>query len=500
MTRTIDILFVNPNGKKDAYGSLASTLSGIEPPLWCGLKAAYIREKGHSVYIIDAEAEDLSPQQTAARIIQSNPLLLEIVVMGINPSASSTPKMPAVREMISALSSQQPKMHILLSGLHPSALPERTLNEEDASFICVGEGLNTYLKLLETLKTKKDDFAINGLWYKENGRIISNERADVIANLDTLPFIAWDLLPMQLYRAHNWQCFHDLKSRQPYAVIYTSLGCPYNCTYCNIQTMYECRPSIRFRSPEKVVDEIELLNKTYGIKTFKILDELFVLNEERVIKICDLIIARKLKLNIWAYARIDTVKKSILNKLKQAGINWLCFGIEAGSKKVRDGVHKGRFGQDAITESIKMTHDAGINVIGNFMFGLPEDDIETMKETFNMAKDLRCEYVNFYTVMAYPGSKLYEESIAKGVRLPDTWLGYAQLGKETVPLPNAHLTSEEILAFRDNAFIEYYSDSRYQKMIRDKFGLKAVDHINQMLAYKIERNILQNTMKVQNTL
>ncbi len=491
MTESVDVLFVNPNAKKAVYGILASELAGIEPPLWCGLKAAYLRGEGLNVKIIDAEGKNLSPSDTSEQITSERPLYVDIVIMGLNPSASSTPKMVAVKELISEIRSRKPNMKIMLSGLHPSALPERTLIEEDVDFICAGEGLTTDLKLAQTLKNGNNNFNIDGLWYKKNEKIISNGQSEVIKALDSLPFIAWDLIDMGIYRAHNWQCFEDLSKRSPYAIIYTSLGCPFNCSYCNIHTMYECKPGIRFRSPKKVVDEIELLYRKYNVRTFKILDELFVLREDRVNEICDLIIQKELKVNIWAYARVDTVNKEILQKLKQAGINWLCYGIEAGSKKVRDNVHKAQFNQEQIINAMKMTHDAGVYIIGNFMFGLPEDDLESMQETLDLAKELKCEYVNFYKVMAYPGSQLYKDSITNNLRMPENWLGFSQLSKETIPLPSKYLTSEEILSFRDKAFVEYYNNPEYLKMIKEKFGFEIVEHIKRMLSHKIHRNILK---------
>jgi len=493
MSEKIDLVLVNPGSHKQVYGKLASTLKGIEPPLWCALIAAYVREQGYSVKIIDAEAENWSPEFTAEEIIEYNPLLTGVIAIGSNPSASSTPKMTAAGETLDELKKKAPDLTTIIGGLHPSALPERTLKEGKVDFVCQGEGFFTFSDLLGMLKPgeKTDTYNINGLWYMKNGEVISNPRAPLIENLDELSFAAWDLLPMDKYRAHNWHCFDNIEERKPYAMIYTSLGCPFNCTYCNIHALYDNKPGIRFRSPKKVVEEIGYLVKNYKIKNLKILDELFVLREDRVNEICDLIIEADFDLNIWAYARVDTIKKDILKKMKKAGINWLCYGIEAGSKKVRDDVHKGRFGQNAIYESIKMTRDAGIHVIGNFMFGLPEDDIKTMQDTLDMAKELNCEYVNFYTVMAYPGSQLYEESVKNKIRLPDNWLGFAQLGRQTTPLPNNYLTSEQILEFRDKAFEEYYREPKYLKMIEDKFGNEAVEHVNEMLKHKIHRDLLE---------
>jgi radical SAM superfamily enzyme YgiQ (UPF0313 family) len=154
---------------------------------------------------------------------------------------------------------------------------------------------------------------------------------------------------------------------------------------------------------------------------------------------------------------------------------------------VRDGVVKGRFDRDAIVRAIEMTHDAGIYIVANFIFGLPDDDAETMQETLDMAKELNCEYTNFYAAMAYPGSQLYEDMVGQGADLPENWLSYSQLGKDTLPLSNESLSSSEILRFRDRAFEEYHGSPRYLRMIEEKFGADTVEHIKAMLEHKLVR-------------
>jgi len=229
------------------------------------------------------------------------------------------------------------------------------------------------------------------------------------------------------------------------------------------------------------------LNNKYKVKNIKFCDELFAINEQRVNKLCDLLVQRGHNLNIWAYARINTVNEKMLKKMKQAGINWLGYGIESGSQRIRTGVSKTQFGQDDIKKTVKMTKDAGIYVGGNYIFGLPSDTIETMEETFDLAKFLNCEMANFYTNMAYPGSQLYQEALIQGTKLPDNWLGYGQLNEETLPLSSKYLSSSQILRFRDKAFQEYYSSGRYLKMIEEKFGQETVTHIKEMLKYEIKR-------------
>lgn len=485
----IDLVLVNPGNRARMYGALSESFAGIEPPIWTALLAAVVREQGYSVKIIDAEVEGWGPEQTVDAIRQYAPLLVGISAIGANPSASSTPKMPAVHQVLDWLRRQEIDSPTFLYGIHPSALPERTLQEEPVDFICRGECFETVPRLLKCIKFGEDsrNAGIDGLWHRQDGNIVGNGWGKQVEHLDILPFAAWDLLPMEKYRAHNWHCFGHLDRRSPYAVVYTSLGCPFRCTYCNIHALYGEKPGIRFRSPENVVAEIDLLVSKYGMKHIKFLDELFVLNKRRVMSICDLLIERQYDLNIWVYSRIDTIDAEMLRRMKQAGINWVAYGIEAGNTGVREEVIKGQFQENMIYQVVNLTHAAGIAIIGNFMFGLPEDTLETMQETLNMAKALRLEYVNFYTTMAYPGSKLYEEAVAQGLALPETWIGYAQFSEETLPLPTKHVSGAEVLRFRDQAFDEYYRDPEYLKMVEEKFGQETVAHIQQMLTHKIHR-------------
>jgi len=140
-----------------------------------------------------------------------------------------------------------------------------------------------------------------------------------------------------------------------------------------------------------------------------------------------------------------------------------------------------------VIKAIQMTNNAGINILANFIFGLPDDNLETMQETLDMAKESNFEYVNFYAAMAYPGSQLYQDALRDGVRLPEDWQGYTQLGYETLPLPTKYLSGADVLCFRDKAFKEYFNNPRYLEMVREKFGSRVVEHIKEMLKHEIRR-------------
>lgn len=491
-----DLVLVNPASRKRTYQNLGSELAAIEPPVWAGLMASYVRRKGFEVVILDAEADELDANDAAKQIIDIAATLVAVVAYGHQPSAS-TQIMPAAGAVCSAIKDHAPNIPVLLVGGHVAALPERTLREERADFVCAGEGPVTLVELIQALQATPVQLdKVHDLWHLDGDVICKGPGAPLISALDDeMPGIAWDLLPMAKYRAHNWHCLGQL-NRQPYAAVYTTLGCPYKCSFCCIQApfksgelqigMKSTANSYRFWSPQRVVDDLEFLVRQYEVRNVKFADEMFVLNRRHVESICDLIIERDLDLNIWAYARVDTVRDGMLDKLKRAGFHWLAFGIEAANARVRDNVQKG-FDQDDIARTIAGVRATDINVIGNYIFGLPEDDLDTMQQTLDLALDLNCEFANFYCAMAYPGSPLYNLAQANNWRLPDAWSGYSQHSYDSLPLPTRHLSASQVLRFRDDAFHAYYSSSRYLDMLDQKFGVATVEHIRQMTSVKLAR-------------
>lgn len=492
MSRNPDVLLLTPPSRDKVFQGLGENLAGIEPPVWSTLLATFLLQRGVSVEILDAEAESIGFEVTAVKIAEVNAVLTVFVVYGHQPSAS-TQCMPAGKEVCKRVYDRAPQLNTLVLGTHSSALPERTLREEPYKFVCSGEGPETVLKLVEILKVGSDRFGnVPGLWYWNEGTVCSTPNADNLEHLDRdIPGQSWDLLDMSLYRAHNWHCFDHLEHRQPYASLQTSLGCPYKCSFCCINAPFG-GAGIRYWSPKSIVDQIDLLVNKYSVKNIKIPDEMFVLNEQHVMGICDLIIERGYDLNIWAYARIDTVKDRYLEKLKRAGFNWLALGVESGSKYVRDGVEKGRFDDLDIVKTTDKIKAHGIYIIANYIFGLPDDTITSMQKTLDLAQEINAEWANFYCAMAYPGSPLYERAKQLNLPLPDDpggpgWIGYSQHGYDSLPLPTDTLSGQDALDFRDSAFEKYFSNPSFLNMTREKFGQPVTDHIQSMLEVKLKR-------------
>ena len=485
-----DIVLISPPARLEVYQGLSGELAAIEPPVWAGLLAGFLRDTGLNAAIVDSEASGFNHKQAAEAVASYDPKLVVFVVYGQQPSAS-TQCMPGAAKTCNFLKevSDAPTM---VMGTHSSALPARTLKEEPYDYVCQGEGPYTVYELFKFINGEIKISEVSGLWFMDKGLVRSNPIKDKIEDLDKeLPRQALDLLDMTKYRAHNWHCFDDLSSRNSYASLQTSLGCPYKCSFCCINAPFG-GAGIRYWSPENVLNQIDELVNKYGVKNIKIPDEMFVLNKNHVIEICDGIIDRGYKLNIWAYARVDTVKDIYLEKLKKAGFNWLGIGIESGSKFVRNGVEKGRFDLPEIVAVVDKIREHGIYVAANYIFGLPDDTQDSMQETLDLALQLNTEWANFYSAMAYPGSPLFEHASKNNIPTPDMkdgpgWIGYSQHSYECMPLPTETLTHTEVLDFRDKAFIDYFTNENYLKMIDNKFGGQVVEHLKEMTAHDLPR-------------
>ena len=492
----LDLLLIHPGAAHGIYGSeLANSLVAIEPPLWCRLIAGYVRDRGHSVKIIDAEALRWEPDKVALETALMRPRLVAIAVFGHQPSAS-TQQMDGAGQTARRIKARWPEAKIMMLGGHVSALPERTMREEKIDFACVGEGPVTIVELLRWSEALNESSivvldCIRGLVWRRFGKIIINPRAALL-DVDELHGDTWDLLPMEKYQSHNWQVFGSLDKRKPYASIYTSLGCSFKCAFCCINAPFDTN-RYRMRDPAHVLSEVKHLIDVYGVRTFKIIDEMFVLNERHYTAIANGLaeLNKNDDLNFWAYSRVDTVKPHTLKLLRKAGIKWLALGIESGSKYVRDGSNK-RLKNDDITQVVRDIQAADINVIGNYIFGLPDDDLDSMRETLDLALRLNTEFANFYSAQAYPGSPLYQEAISKGWNLPESWRGYSQHNSDCRPLDTMHIPGAVVLKFRDEAFLTYYKNPAYQDMVLKKFGQETLDHVKQMTKYQLKRKLVDS--------
>jgi len=500
--KKLDVLLVHPNAAEQIYQDLSKNHSAIEPPIWAGMLANHCRVNNLGAAILDCEALGLSWEESAKIITENKARLVCFVVYGQQPSASSQNMTGAVGTA-KLVKQFEPDTIISFVGGHIAALPKETLEEDCIDIVFLNEGVYALSNLLKTDLSLEQIKNVKGIGYRENGFAILNDPERIVPKAmleQDLPGIAWDLLPdFTKYRTSGWHGWANNAECAPFASLYTSLGCPYKCSFCMINIinrtsnlpMITSQDSAAFRwwNPEFIIKQFDLFAKN-NVRNIKIADELFVLNPNHFMKICDLIIERGYDFNIWAYSRVDTCKPQYLDKLRKAGVLWLGLGIENPNQSLRQEIHKDHFVDVKITDLMNDMRNAGIYIGANYIFGLPMDTHESLQNTLDFAMNNITENTNFYCAMAYPGSPLYKTALAEGWDLPKNYVGYSQHSYETLNLSNSNLTSAEILAFRDHAFMKYNSNPVYLDFLENKFGKPARENLENTLKIKLKRKLL----------
>ncbi len=506
----LDVLFIHPDSSAQAYQGLAATYSAIEPPTWALLLAQSCRAKGFGAAIMDCDAEKLALGDAVQRVKDLKPRLIVFVVYGQNPNSGTTSMIGATR-LAEQLKAEVGGTPISFVGSHTSALPKEVLALPFVDIVFLNEGVYALHNLLRG-NLGSDIASVAGIGYKKSTGsgspllwlnppqcVVPQERMDI-----DLPGYAWDLLPyrerpLDLYRAHFWHAGFDHSKRTPFAAIYTSLGCNFGCDFCMINIVNRQdngddvhaahSRGMRFWSPGLIAGELEKLARM-GCETVRISDEMFFLNRRYYEPLLQQVVERDLNLRMWAYSRVDTVRPAALDLFHKAGIQWLALGIEAGSQMVRREVSKGSFQEVNIRDVCTTVRDSGIHVISNYIFGFPDDTLETMQQTLDLALELNTEMANMYPCQALPGSPMYREALKQGWALPDRYEGYAFLSYECQPLATKHVSAAEVLRFRDAAWQRYFTHEPYLQLVESKFGAAQRANVEAMTRVPMKRRLL----------
>ncbi len=283
---------------------------------------------------------------------------------------------------------------------------------------------------------------VKGLVWREKGEIVVNPARPFIRHLDDLPLPRHDLLPLQKYRAPL--------VRNPYAFVVTSRGCPGGCRFCIKHVSYG--NSVRFRSPENILAEIELL-VGLGVRSIHMYADLFTVSREQVVGLCELILERNLRVQWTCNSRVDFVDPEMLRLMGRAGCRWISWGIESGSEQVLRNVHKG-IGLDQVRQALGWAREAGIRNWGYFIIGLPGETVETIRQTIDFSRHLPLDLALFHIAAPYPGSPFFFDVVEHGWFRAGTRWEQVDMDRSTV-LDYPQLRAEELERWAQRAFREW---------------------------------------------
>ena len=404
----IDILFIfPPSAVAERYGREdMGDVGGDLIPLGIASLAAYIREKGFGVGVLDCPALRIDPDEVFEIIKKKNPSIIGF--------STTTYTLPRVIEIAKKIRDQLPTKLTVFGGSHANVAGIETVNQYDF-FDIVSYGLDgehiihDIVKKYSEKNFNRDSFMndftvlenIKGIIFKKNNVVIQNPQGDLIDNLDDLPFPARDLFPMEKYIP-----LPNQYKKLPLTNMVVIRGCPYFCTFCD-----QAGTGARRRSPTKVVDEIKHCVEKYGIKEISFWDDTMSYHKKWMYEFLNLLIEADLNL-VWScYAAVNTVDKDLLKLMHKAGCWNIFFGFETGVDELSKNIltHRKNRNFEKMKTVAKWTREAGIESRGSFMIGIPGETPELAKQTVQNAIELDPDYAQFLITCPYPGTKLQKE-------------------------------------------------------------------------------------------
>lgn len=431
----------------------------VWPPVTLATIAAMLLEKGFEVKLSDCIVEDIDINALIANIVSFDPDILLI-----NTATASILSDLSVVRLAKRI---KPDIKTVVIGIHVTALPDESFKlASDLDFLIRGEPEFCFLELALALRDGGDALAIKGLSFMKDNFLQHNLERGFEEDLNRLPFPAWHLIDPKNYLLPF--------VGEPFLLITTSKGCPHRCIFCPAKPYYG--GEIRFRNVENVIGEIEYVVNEIKVRNFLIWAESFADEDDFVYTFCEGLRKRNLKVRWTCNARVDKVNLDKLKKMREMGCWMIGFGIESGCQGVLNQARKGTT-LAQIKDAVRLAKEAGLEVTGHIVFGLPGETWQTGLETIRFIKGLDLDFLQCYCAVPWPSTELYWIAKQKGWLITKDWSLYEQ-NHSVLNLPT--ITAKEVEALRKKAFLEFYlSPSVIFKTIK------------KIRSFKMARNLLK---------
>jgi len=383
---TVDVLLIYP----------PYTYPKKSPPIGLAYIAAVLEKEGYSVEIADMSVLGMDYKDLEKKVRQNKSKLV-----GISFMTNQYKEAVNISRIAKDIDSRIP---VIAGGPHVSALPEEILAHESVDIAVIGEGENTVLELADELLNGNGNTAFNnlsGIAYKKGNEICINKPRQLIEDLDSLPFPAWHLLPIEKYAVPATG--GDVSV--PVFAIISSRGCPNNCIFCDSHTIFGRK--FRARSAQNIFDELIYLNKNFGAIQFDFVDDTITVNKKRIHQLCDLILSSESKFKWMCNARANTVTLEMLQLMKKAGCVRVEFGVESGDPEVLKKMKKG-IKLEQTRSAHAMARQVGLSVGSFVMVGNIGEDFSSVVKTRELLRELDTDDIFIAIATPFPGTQLYK--------------------------------------------------------------------------------------------
>ena len=375
------------------------------PPVGLARLAAAAREKGHRAWILDSCLKGLAFEAAVSEIADYGPDAL--IFQTTTPTAHDDAALAWRVKMI------LPKCRVICYGVHTTALPDNAPGG-GVDFAIVGEPEQTAAELFDLLAGGRDDpGGIAGLAFRKEGEVVRSGPRPLVDDLDSLPLPDRDLIENHAYLLP--------RKGRPFTLVEVSRGCPYKCTFCTAPLYHGS--AWRTRSPGGIVREIASVVGRYGIREFMFLSDTFNLRESWVLALCEEIRSSGLRFGWICNSRCDDFSRRQAWAMKEAGCWLVSFGIESGSDEILAGAQK-RASVEAAGRAVAEARRAGLETVGYFLFGLPGETRETMRETAALARKIDPDYAHFFVATPFPGTPFFDQAAREGWLRSTDWRRY----------------------------------------------------------------------------
>ncbi|PRX23229.1 radical SAM superfamily enzyme YgiQ (UPF0313 family) [Orenia metallireducens] len=364
-----------------------------EYPLGVGYIGTLLKDAGYEVRIFDQNLEFRNNKRLVEELDKYAPFLIGFSII--------TPTYPTAKEIIDLLKADGCESHLIAGGVHATLFP-KDLVEDGFDIVMKGEGETIIVPLAKNLETGKSIIDFPGIVYRDNDRIMENNKKQILTDVNELPLIDRSIYNLDLYTHHS---------------MVGSRGCPYKCKFCCNYSGVMLNKGFSVRCVENVIQEMIYINQHYGAKNIFFVDDIFLLKKSRILEFCNSIIEKDFNISWIGQMRVDTIDEEIAYKLKEANCEKIYFGVESGSNKILTNIGK-RFNRNKIIQGIRYAKEAGLRVKTGWVYGLP-GDLKEQYKSISLMLETKPNEISIHQLIPFPGTEYYNNPSKYGINIAD---------------------------------------------------------------------------------